>query len=135
MLKRLIDPSPLLFNCALLLLRIGTGCLMLTHGWPKLSGFSERLHNFADPIGLGSEVSFVLTVFAEFFCSIFLILGLFTRLAIIPMVITMLVVVFVVHINDPFGQQEKGLLYLFPLLAILLTGPGKYSIDSMITKS
>jgi len=34
-----------------------------------------------------------------------------------------------VHLNDPFGKQEKALLFLMAFLVIFLAGPGKYSID------
>lgn len=135
MFKRLISSGPLLIDCALLLVRIGTGCFMLTHGWPKLAGFSERASKFADPFGIGSEASLALAVFAEFFCSILVILGLFTRFALIPLIITMLVVVLDVHINDPFAQQEKALLYLLLLITIFLLGSGRYSADRLIFRN
>lgn len=107
---------------------------MITHGWSKLMNFKERLSTFSDPIGLGSEVSLTLIVFAEFFCSLFLILGLYTRLALIPLIIAMIVVAFIVHGDDPFGTKEKALLFLVAYLSLFFTGPGKYSLDSRLKK-
>jgi putative oxidoreductase len=71
-------------------------------------------------------------VFAEFFCSILLILGLFTRLAAIPLVIGMAVAAFVVHGADPFAAKELSLLYLFIYVALIFTGPGRHSVDYVL---
>jgi putative oxidoreductase len=121
-------------NLSLLLIRLGFGGLLMTHGWPKLVGFSEYAAKFPDPIGLGSQVALGLTVFAEFFCSALVVIGLATRLASIPVVICMSVVVFVIHGADPLAKQEMGLMYLVAFLAILISGPGRYSIDGLLKK-
>jgi putative oxidoreductase len=84
---------------------------------------------FGDPIGLGPGISLGLAVLAEFACAILVGIGLFTRWATIPLIITMSVAAFVVHAQDPFGYQEKALLYLLIYISILIFGPGKYSID------
>lgn len=121
-------------SVGLLVLRIGAGLLMLTHGYGKLSNYGEMATQFGDPIGLGSQVSLTLAVFAEFFCSIAVVLGLMTRAAVIPLIVTMLVAVLVVHIADPFGRQELGLLYLTPYIVLLIVGAGRYSLDNAIGK-
>jgi len=119
----------------LLVLRVGVGSLMLFgHGWGKLSNFSAIAPNFPDPLGFGSGVSLGLAVFAEFFCSLALIFGFLTRVAAIPLIITMLMAAFVIHAADPFKKMELALVYLVPFLTILLSGPGKYSIDRLMFK-
>lgn len=119
----------------LLVLRLGSGGLMLVaHGWGKLANFGDRAANFRDPIGLGPELSLALTVFSEVFCAVLVMLGLATRLASIPLVITMAVIVFVVHGADPFRQQELPLLFGLAYLTLLFTGPGKLSLDALISK-
>ena len=122
------------FDIAMLLLRLTFGGLMLlNHGWGKMIKlFTEDPIRFADPIGIGMAPSLALTVFAEALCAFLIVIGLGTRLATIPLIITMLVAVFVIHWADPFGDKEMALLYLIPYLAILLMGPGKISLDSMI---
>lgn len=135
MVKKLLSKNPLSIDLAVLILRVCTGGFMLTHGWPKLANFGERMEKFRDPIGLGSELSLTLTVFAEFFCSILLILGIYTRLALIPLIITMSVVAFIVHSNDPFGDKEKALLFLSAFIALFLAGPGKFSFDGRLKNS
>lgn len=85
-------------------------------------------------LGLGSTASLALVVFAEFFCSILLILGLFTRLATIPLLITMGVVVYRVNKMDIFAGGELATLFFVCYLVLLLLGPGKASVDGMIGK-
>jgi putative oxidoreductase len=76
----------------------------------------------------------ILTVFAEFVCSILLIVGLGTRLALIPLIITMLVAVFIVHAPDGMDKKEHGLMYLLPYFALFLLGSGKFSLDAFLKK-
>lgn len=124
---------PSKINIALFILRISAGAFMLTHGWGKLLKLiGDDPIQFADPLGMGVTASLLLTVFAEVFCSILLILGLTTRLAAIPSLITMLVAAFVVHANDGFGKMEMALLYGVMYLVIAITGAGKYSLDYLI---
>ncbi|HEX8333607.1 MAG TPA: DoxX family protein [Segetibacter sp.] len=127
--------SPANINTALLLLRVAVAAFMLTHGLPKLMNMMSGNSQFGDPLGLGKDVSLGLTVFAEFVCSILLLLGLATRLALIPLIITMLVAAFVAHADDPFGKKEMALLYLVVFITLLITGPGKYSIDNALARN
>ncbi|KOS06222.1 DoxX family protein [Flavobacterium akiainvivens] len=118
---------------ALLLLRIVVGCFMLTHGVAKYKTLMDG-GEFADPIGIGSSASLWLAVFAELVCSALLIIGFATRIAVVPLLITMIVAVFIVHSADPFGNKEVGGLYLIIYVLLLITGGGKYSIDGLIGK-
>jgi len=120
-------------SVGLLLLRLMTGLGMAVgHGWGKLSQFSENLGGFADPLGIGSPASFIGAVFSEFVCALLIAAGLCTRLAAVPLIFTMGVAAFVVHADDPFSTQEKALLYFFAYLALLFTGPGKFSMDQKL---
>ncbi|HYQ58722.1 MAG TPA: DoxX family protein [Draconibacterium sp.] len=119
-------------NLSLLILRLSVGGFMLTHGLPKLQLLLSGEFQFSDPIGLGPEVSLVLVVFAEFLCSIFVMLGLGTRLAVIPLIINMVVAAFIVHSADPFGRKELAFFFLVSYLVLLLTGSGKFSVDRLI---
>ena len=122
-------------NIILLILRVSVAALMITHGLPKLTKLLAGGEiKFGDPIYLGPVFSFVLVVFAEFFCSIFIGIGLGTRLASIPLAITMAVAVFIVHASDPIGGKEKALLYLTIYLTLMVVGSGKYSVDYLLTR-
>jgi len=108
---------------------------MLTHGIPKISRFfGEGPVKFADPFGLGPEVSLGLAIFAEVGCSILVMIGFKTRWATVPLMITMLVAVFYAHANDPFGRKEPALLFFTLFLSLLISGGGRYSMDGRIGK-
>jgi putative oxidoreductase len=135
MFRFFASTNSFLVDLGLLLLRLSSGLLMMTHGWAKWTGFAEYSASFADPLRIGSTASLVLTIFAEFFCALFLALGLFTRGVLVPLIILTLVIVFMVHGNYPLGKKEHGLLFLFPYILIFFAGPGKYSVDRLIKKA
>ncbi|KFE97392.1 DoxX family protein [Chryseobacterium luteum] len=119
----------------LLVVRIFVGFAMLSHGFPKLQMLLEGGKiEFFDFIGLGPLVTLVLTVIAEFVCSIFLILGLFTRISLGFLIFTMFIAAFVVHGADPFEKREMSLIYLSVYLLLMAFGAGKVSVDHMIEK-
>jgi len=121
-------------NVAILLLRIGAACLIMTHGIPKLMRIMDGNFGFGDPLGIGPVTSLLLVTFAEAICAIFVLIGLWTRVALIPLIINMIVIAFVAHADDPFGDKEKGLLFLVMFITLFFTGAGKYSVDSMFNK-
>ncbi len=121
-------------NFISLLLRLVFGILMLVgHGYPKLQKFDTIAPKFINFMGLGSSMSLSLAIFAEFFCSLLLILGLFTRLALIPLLVTALVIVFKANGGDVFGKAESGFLYLSAYFVLFIIGAGKFSVDAMIS--
>lgn len=122
-------------DIALLLLRLGVSGMMLTHGIPKLIRlFGSGPIQFGDPIGIGVEASLTLTVFSEVICSVLILVGLGTRLASIPLIITMAVAFFIVHAAHAFERKELALFYLIVYVVLLLTGSGKYSLDHYLLK-
>lgn len=118
---------------ATFLLRLALGGLIIPHGYSKLINFASKSSTFSDPFHIGHPTSMALVIFAEFFCGVFILLGLFTRLACIPLIITMAVVVFYIHKGD-FFEAEKPALFLAGYLALVFTGPGKVSMDKLIGK-
>lgn len=123
--------NPKALNIALLLLRCVFAFLMVAnHGFPKLQKILNGNITFADPIGIGEPASLILAASAETLASIFLLLGLFTRIALIPLIVTMIVATFIQNAGEGLGQIELGLLYLTGFIALILTGPGNYSVDA-----
>ena len=135
-MKRLLSTacSETSFNIAVLILRVTFGSLLLINsGIYKLKHFAELQNSFPDPLHMGHMPSLMLVLFAEVFCAVFIILGLFTRIMTIPVVITFLVIVFMV--NKGYSKEaEKGILFLAGFFSVLLMGPGKYSIDGAMGK-
>lgn len=128
-----INLVPKNIDVILLFVRIGIAALMLVHGGPKLVKLlSEEPIQFASVFGMSPALSLGLAVFAEFFCSLLILFGLGTRLATVPLIITMLIAVFYIHAEDPFARQELGLHYLLVYILLLVAGSGKYSVDHLL---
>lgn len=135
MLKSLFNPGayPAKIDSLLLLIRIAVAVFMLTHGIGKLLKLlANEPVTFSDPLDIGPTASLVLTVFSEVFCSLFLLFGFVTRLAVIPLIITMLVIIFIVQIEKGFDKMELPLFFLLNFIVVLVAGPGRYSIDKLI---
>lgn len=126
--------SPNSLNIGLLVFRLCLGSLMIAnHGWMKIINYETLKSEFISFLGLGSHVSLVLAIIAELLCSLLLIFGLYTRLALIPLIITMLVAVGV-HNWEIFGEAEMGFLYLIGFVLLFILGPGDKSIDARMNK-
>jgi putative oxidoreductase len=126
-----------LTSAGLLLLRLVFGGFMLFgHGWSKLMNFSLISSHFPDPIGIGSTMSLVITIISEVVFSAFVMVGFKTRLATIPMIVTMAVAAFIIHGQDTFfmgssgASKEPALLFLTGYCSILLMGGGLFSVDT-----
>lgn len=115
-------------DLALAILRIGFSGMMLTHGIPKLNMLADP-SDFPDPLGVSPTISLILTLIAEVLAPIFVIIGFKTKLATIPVAITMFVAAFIIHGSDPWAKKEMALLYLIAFVVIFLAGPGRYAID------
>jgi len=120
-------------DTALLIARLGIAALMLIHGIPKMMMlFSVAPVQFPPLMGMGAELSLSLTVFSEVVCSVFLVAGFATRFAAIPLIITMLVAIFIIHGADPLAKKEPALYFLLVYSVLLIAGSGKYSMDYLL---
>jgi putative oxidoreductase len=130
----LTAPAPAAWHdFSLLLVRICFGGLLLAnHGLGKLPRLTAEEIRFLNFLGIGSRASLGLAVFAEVVCSSLIILGLLTRFATIPIIITMFTVIFFVHINDGLKAMELPILFLASMILLLVKGPGRYSIDQKL---
>jgi putative oxidoreductase len=135
-MKKLLSTgySAATFNLALFILRVGAGILMVHHGYDKLVKFNDYAPNFMHFLGLSSSLSLALVIFSEFFCAIFVLLGLFTRFACIFLMISTFVAVSDAHKYDILGKGEHASLFFIIYFTILIIGPGKVSVDGMIHK-
>lgn len=122
-------------DIGLFIIRVVFGLVLFYgHGFDKLSViFSGQEIQFANPVGLGPELSFYLAAFAEGICSLLLILGLFSRFASVILTFNFIVIL-IFHafiIGDGFKVLELRFLYLSTFLALIFTGPGKISLDHL----
>lgn len=127
-MSRLFTSSALSSSFGLLFLRIALAGSLLTHGIAKIENFSALSATFPDPFGTGHLTALLLAIFAEVVCSILVILGLWTRAALIPLICTFLTISFVVLAGKDFGAREMPLLYLFGFVTLFFTGAGKFAL-------
>ena len=117
------------FNFSLLFFRVALSASLLTHGYGKFLKLINGDFEFADPLGVGAIPSLFFAVLGEFIAPIFIIFGFKTRWASLVSIITMAVITFVVHADDPFKGKEKALLFGIGFILLFLQGPGKFSLD------
>jgi len=122
-------------DIVLFILRVGVALLMLSHGIPKLNTLLAGGEiKFPDPIGVGAVASLSLAIFAEVFCSVLVLIGLATRIAVIPLMVTMLIAILVIHAEDGLEKMEAGLHYLLAYVVLLFAGSGRVSFDFLISR-
>lgn len=132
--RMLLNSRPLSVDLGILALRLAAGgSIFLAHGLGKLQHFNEIAPVFWDPFGLGPTISFALITFAEGICSLLVVLGVWTRVTAIPLVLGMLMA-FIHDGGEGFGNQEKPFLYMVIFLAIFLLGGGRYRLDRLWAK-
>jgi uncharacterized membrane protein YphA (DoxX/SURF4 family) len=133
MLRIFFSPRSLWPDQGLAIIRVMVGIFMIYHGSEvfeetKMNDYAKWLRdlNFPSPslmayLGKGTELV----------SGIFFTLGLFTRLAAIPLAVTMMIICFGLGQGKIFMDDQHP--FLFALLALLFffTGPGKWSLDQL----
>lgn len=134
-------------DVAALILRLAAGAIFLPHGWSKVAG-DGNVNAFAADMaanyGIPSFLGYV-AAYAEFVGAILLIVGLLTRLDALLLTGTMFVATFIVQLPDALYEVPPGAIKIFVALkgielplamfaisaAIVLTGPGRVSLDHL----
>ena len=138
---KLFSGQPINMDLGLLLIRVVIGALMAFIGYEKLIHFNELV---ADDfwaknvifLGMKGAVPLALTVFAEFFCSLLLIVGLFTRVSSFILLFCMAYIFLVIFPGSMVSKGEHGVefntafTYFVIYLGLFFTGAGKYSLDA-----
>lgn len=123
-------------DLSLLVFRVLLSLSMInTHGIKKLLDFEGTIQHIPDPMGIGGEISAIIAIVANIVAPVFIILGLGTRLATLPILSVTLMGFFIVHGNDPWSVRDVPLMYSLTYLLILFMGAGKYSLDSKFFKT
>lgn len=113
---------------------------MTFYGYKKLIHFQEMVATDfwaknVSFLGFTGKVPLSLIVFVEFFWSLFLILALFTKLALISLLnyikylIAVVVNFFMVGSGYLGFEMNNAFVYFMIDLALFFTGLGKYSLD------
>lgn len=118
--------------------RLVVGWVFMWSGWQKLHNLPEMIENFR---GWGIPNPEILTPFVsgvEFVGGLLLLLGLFTRIAAVPLVVVMAVAIVsakwaqVDSLETLLGFEEVAYMALFGWLAV--AGPGPISLDYLLQK-
>lgn len=127
-MKSLFSQPPRV-DAGLFFLRL-TGSLLLlyVHGLPKVFHFSEELTRIEDPFGLGPYMSLLPAIFAEVICPAFILIGVFTRLACLPIIGVLLVAMVFVHPDWSIAEGQFGWLLLIIFTTLAITGPGQWRV-------
>lgn len=128
-----VPNSAIVFNISMLLFRVILSLeLMVVHGFKKIGINVAVPEQVPNPLHLPEALNNIFAVSANLFFPVFVILGLFTRIAIIPILAVTLTGYFVLHWNDALLIKDTPFMYSLSYLLILALGPGKYSVDYFI---
>jgi putative oxidoreductase len=121
---------------ALLLGRLAVGLLFMSTGWgkvhsiPKVTEFFESLHIPAPGFNA------VLVGYSELLCGTALVLGLFSRLATIPLIVSMILAILTAKLPSIHGLfdlvEADEFTYLILLVMIAILGPGRWALDRFV---
>lgn len=133
-IKKLLGASSTTsMSAGLLILRVFTGVsLFLKHGLEKLTGYSTMVQHFPNPLHIGAHATLAFALLSDGICSVLVVVGLFTRAAAAIVLINLLAAFLLVHHAAFFtdGHVELVWVYIAAFLAILVAGPGRFSIDA-----
>lgn len=107
----------------------GAALLLWVHGLPKLLHWRGELAHIDDPLHLGAGITLACALFAEVVCPLLIAVGLFTRLACLPVLFLLLVSMVLVHSDWSIEQGQFGWLLLIVFGTIALAGAGRWSVD------
>lgn len=125
------DLGSVLNNSSILLFRIIVSLeLIIVHGLKKIGIGIAHAEIVPNPLGLPEMVNHVFATSANIVFPLFIIFGLFTRLATLPILAVTLTGYFVVHGHDPLLERDIPFMYSLAFLFIFALGPGKYSLDA-----
>lgn len=131
MLKKIIYSEDYI-STGLLVLRIGIGIAFIMHGFPKVfGGGAEGLSAGLAKAGIpGGVAAAYLAGLAEFFGGIALIAGaLFRPAALVLAIIMAVALTYHLSLGDNFIKYSHALESLALFIALIISGPGRYSLD------
>jgi putative oxidoreductase len=143
MLARILNAKfvPTNTDAGLLILRVGAGLILfLRHGWEKVSPMALTNPHFPDPLHIGHNTTWVLAMLSDGVCSLLIVLGVGTRWLSFYCFFNIFVAWSLVHhftfLGKTPGADHGELigLYLVAFAALMVAGPGRYSVDAMLAE-
>lgn len=139
MLKQLLFSDAGSLQLGFMILRVGIGALFALHGWAKVVGGTATWQWLGSQLGVFG-ITFMpvmwgfIAAMAEFGGGICLVLGFASRLAAL-VICAVMVVAISYHINkgDSFETYSHPMALLIVMIAIVIAGPGSFSIDHCIS--
>lgn len=130
-----VYPSAKSFHLGILVFRILLSLeLMIVHGFKKIGIGVAAAEQVPNPLHFPDELNHLLAASANLFFPVFIIVGLFTRLAVLPVLVVTLTGYFLLHWQDALPVKDVPFMYSLSFLLLLVLGPGKYSADYLINK-
>ena len=133
-MKRILSIQPFSTDLGILLLRLILGGLFIWHGYDALNHYKLYLSMSKSTIGLDVSLEFNLVVFSQFICGILVAAGVLTRLAVIPIFISMTVAFFIAHHGQPFMMKELPFAYWLLCIPVFVLGSGRLSVDKLLSR-
>jgi putative oxidoreductase len=139
-LRLLIDAPPALADAGLLVLRLAVAAVFIVHGWGDVfdAGVSNNVENYRDAGIPLPELSAPYTAYIQLVGGFLLVFGALSRPLAAGFVVAMAGALIYVHRGEPLTIQPDGSGFGFALimgaasLALLLVGPGRYSVDRLV---
>jgi len=103
--------------------------LFRVHGLKKFRLENGQREVIPNPLGLPDKLNAMAASFADLVVPFLIILGLGTRLAVLPTIGVTAIGYFVVHRKDSLEVRDVPFMYTLSLLLILALGAGRYSLD------
>lgn len=121
---------------ALLLGRLGVGLVFVSTGWGKVHSL-DKVTAFFTELGIPAPgLNAVVASFSELLCGSALVLGVLTRLATIPLIVTMIVAILTAKRKDLHGLFDlvgfDEFTYLVLLVMLAFLGPGHWAVDRFL---
>jgi putative oxidoreductase len=132
LIKQLLysDVGSALNNVALLVFRILLALeLFRVHGMKKFRVENGQREHVPNPLGLPDKLNGMVATFSDTVVPFLIMLGVGTRLAVLPAIGVTAIGYFVVHRKDSLEVRDVPYMYTLCLLFILALGAGTYSID------
>lgn len=121
-----------------LLGRLAVGLVFMSTGWGKVHNI-EKVAGFFTSLGIPApHFQAILVGYSELLCGTALVVGLLTRLATVPLIVSMIVAILTAKRPELHGLFDlvgfDEFTYLVVLVMIAILGPGSVALDAIVVR-